>query len=199
MRKYFIICFPVLITFLLVNNVFAEEKQMALKNDSTRIILGFEDKGEIAQWVSINDNVMGGVSKGRASSWENDCLLFSGSISFENNGGFSSIRTKPADFDLDGYKGIRIRVKGDGRAYQFRVRIDKDLDGVAFKHDFKTVENTWQEIELPFESFLPTYRGKILKDVKPLDPGDIRQMGFLIADKKAGPFKLIVDEIVKFK
>jgi len=199
MRKNFIICFSVLITFLLVNNVFAEEQQMSLKTDSTRTIFNFEDKGEIAQWVSINDNVMGGVSKGRASIWENNCLLFSGSTSLENNGGFASIRTFPGDFELGGYKGIRIRVKGDGRDYQFRVRTDKNLDGVAFKHEFKTVENTWQEIELPFESFLPTYRGKILKNVKPLNAGDIRRLGFLIADKKVGPFKLIVDEIVKFR
>ncbi|UCC80897.1 MAG: CIA30 family protein [Candidatus Zixiibacteriota bacterium] len=172
---------------------------MSLKTDTTRTIFNFEDKGQIAQWISINDNVMGGESKGKASFCENNCLLFSGSISLENNGGFASVRTLPRDFELGGYKGIRIRVKGDGRAYQFRVRVDGNIDGMAFKHDLQTVENTWLDIDLPFESFLPTYRGKILKEVNPLVAGDIRQLGFLIADKKIGPFKLIVDEIVKFR
>jgi monofunctional biosynthetic peptidoglycan transglycosylase len=73
------------------------------------------------------------------------------------------------------------------------------MDGIAFKHEFDTIKNKWIEIELPFASFVPTYRGRTLTDVEPLDPADIRQLGFLIADKKAGPFELLVDKIASIR
>ena len=184
--------------------VFAErcysgEAPVSEKGDTTRVLFDFVDASEAERWLIVNDNVMGGVSKGEASPTADSCLLFSGSISLENNGGFASIRSQPTDFGLTGFQGIRIRVKGDGRPYQFRLRRDRSLDGIAFKYEFETIENKWIEVELPFASFLPTFRGRILTDVGPLDPADIRQQGFLIADKEAGPFKLIVDRIVAYK
>jgi monofunctional biosynthetic peptidoglycan transglycosylase len=169
------------------------------KEDMTRVLFDFVDASTAERWLIVNDNVMGGISKGEASPADDSCLLFSGSISLENNGGFASIRSQPTDFDLIGFSGIRIRVKGDGRTYQFRLRRDRNLDGIAFKYEFETIENKWIEVELTFAAFVPTFRGRILTDVEPLDPADIRQLGFLIADKKAGPYKLVVDKIEAFK
>ena len=164
-----------------------------------RILFDFSDKTQAEYWVAINDNVMGGVSRGSASITEDSCLLFSGAISLENNGGFASIRSLPKDFDLAGHTGIRITVNGDGRVYQFRLRPDKNFDGVAFKQEFRTTADTWLSIDLPFASFLPTYRGRILQDVEPIAAADIRQIGFLIADKAEGPFRLLIDEIRAYK
>lgn len=164
-----------------------------------RVLFSFVEVSETQRWLAVNDNVMGGVSEGKVSPVGDSCLLFSGSLSLEYNGGFASVRSHPADFDLGGFGGIRIRVKGDGRTYQFRLRRDSSLDGIAFKRDFHTIENVWMDIELPFASFVPTFRGQTLRDVRPLDPAEIRQLGFLIADKKAGPFELTVDEIVAYK
>ena len=172
---------------------------MSEKEDMTRVLFDFVDASATNRWLIVNDNVMGGVSKGEASPTEDSCLLFSGLISLENNGGFASIRSQPTDFDLGGFDGIRIRVKGDGRTYQFRLRRDRSLDGIAFKHEFETIQNKWIDVELPFASFLPTFRGRTLTDVKPLDPADIRQLSFLISDKEAGPFKLTVDGIVAYR
>ena len=172
---------------------------MAEKEDMPRVLFDYVDASETERWLIVNDNVMGGVSKGEASLKEDSCLLFSGSLSLENNGGFASLRSQPTDFGLGGCDGIRIRVKGDGRIYRFRLRRDRDLDGIAFKHDFETIRNKWIEVELLVASFVPTFRGRTLTDVEPLDPADIRQSGFLLADKKAGPFNLVVDNIVAFK
>jgi hypothetical protein len=91
----------------------------------------------------------------------------------DHNGGFASIRTLPTDFNLSGYSGFRIRVKGDGRTYQFRIRVDDRYDGVAFMHDFQTVDDVWLEIDIPFALFVPTYRGKTLQNVKPLKVTEI--------------------------
>ena len=181
--------------FLLTNGVSAGEKTMSTESAEIRNLFDFDDETEINQWFAVNDNVMGGLSRGGAQLVEQGCLLFSGSISLENNGGFASIRSAPIDFSLAGYKGVKIRVKGDGRSYQFRLRSDRESDRVAFKQEFQTVADTWVELELPFVSFQPTYRGRVLSNVEPLKAAEITQIGFLIADKKPGSFALIVDEI----
>ena len=83
--------------------------------------------------------------------------------------------------------------------FEFRLRLDDDFDGVAFTQEFQTAEDAWLEIDLPFASFVPTYRGRVLQNVGPLVASDIRQLGFLIADKTAGPFGLKVDRIAAYR
>lgn len=179
--------------------ILAGEKLMLTESDSTMNLFDFGDRTESSRWVVVNDNVMGGVSTGRVSLTKDSCLLFSGSLSLKNNGGFASIRTLPKDFHLGDYQGIRIQVKGDGKVYQFRIHVDDYFDAVAFKCDFQAADDIWTEIDLPFASFLPTYRGRILQNDNPLVAAKIRQMGFLIADKSAGPFNLIVDKITAYR
>jgi len=177
----------------------AGERLMMQQDDTIRSICRFERPEEIEQWIAVNDNVMGGLSEGKASWTEDGCLRFSGRVSLENNGGFASIRTLPRNFQLGGFKGVRIRVKGDGRTYQFRIRTDDAYDGIAFKQDFSAAPNEWVEIDLPFASFQPSFRGRIQPDIEPLAASEIRQIGFLLADKAAGPFHLIVDQITAFR
>ena len=48
-------------------------------------------------WQAVNDGVMGGISDRRFRITEEQTLEFFGTLSPENNGGFASVRTKPAD------------------------------------------------------------------------------------------------------
>ncbi len=43
------------------------------------------------------------------------------------------------------------------------------------------------------------YRGRSLRNVTPLVAANIRQLGFLIAEKTSGQFKLVVDSIVAYR
>ena len=61
------------------------------------------------RWVTVNDNVMGGCSKGDFSLKKGK-LIFSGATN-TNGGGFSYIRTKQADLDLDDKEGVIIGYK----------------------------------------------------------------------------------------
>jgi monofunctional biosynthetic peptidoglycan transglycosylase len=200
MMRFRTICLGIVLTITIIAvRSHPGEVEVSEEEDMTRVLFDFADTSEVKRWLIVNDDVMGGLSEGEASPTEDSCLLFSGSISLENNGGFASVRSRDTDFGLSGYAGIRLRVMGDGRLYQFRLRRDRNLDGVAFKREFQTIKNEWIEIELPFTSFLPTFRGRILTGIEPLDPADIRQLGFLIADKKAGAFALTVDRIVAYE
>jgi len=60
---------------------------------------------------------------------------------------------------------------------------------------YRSFEDVWQEIYVPFDEFVPTSFGRVRKDLPALDPSKIRSFGFLISDKQVGPFSLEVEWI----
>ena len=48
---------------------------------------------------------------------------------------------------------------------------------------------------LPITDFQPMFRGRVVTDAPALDPARIRVFGFLIADRQAGPFRLVIESI----
>jgi len=163
------------------------------------LIFDFKNKDEIEYWRIVNDGVMGGLSKSEIVISKSNTAIFKGIVSLENNGGFASIRTKPRSYELDSYDGILLRVKGDGKKYQFRLRTNDRFDGVSFRYLFQTDSNTWMIIEIPFNECVPVFRGRIIKDVKPILPEEIKQIGFLISNKQPEEFQLEIDWIKAYK
>lgn len=147
-------------------------------------------------WRVVDDGVMGGLSKGKIEISKDGILTFSGKLSLENNGGFSSLRTGDLKLDLAGAEGLVARVKGDGRTYQMRFSTEARFRGmeVSFKADFKTQKGEWTEVKVPFDQFKGSFRGMSLSKEK-FNPGKIRRVGLLLGDKKQGPFELQVDWI----
>lgn len=173
------------------------------KSDNTfskgKLLFDFQTSAETDNWLIVNDGVMGGLSESKFILSDSNSAVFKGIISLENNGGFSSTRTKPRDYDLADFDGILLRVKGDGKKYQFRIRSEDRFDGMAYRYHFNTEKNKWLTISVPFEECVPVFRGRILNDVEPIDPKRIQQIGFLISDKQAGAFKLEIDWIKAYK
>lgn len=143
-------------------------------------------------WIIINDGVMGGVSSSKVDQTEQG-LRFSGTLSLDNNGGFASTRL-PITSKLNDVHAVHLRVRGDGRTYQFRIRTNDRFDGIAWTSSF-TVGPEWETIVLPLDSFEPTFRGRVLNDTGPLNTADIRQIGILIADKQERKFQLEIATI----
>lgn len=154
----------------------------------------FEFDEPTTTWSIIDDGVMGGLSRG---SWkvEEGKGIFQGELSLENNGGFSYVRSAPLDAAPAGATGFRLRVKGDGRGYQFRVRTDGNFDGVSYRAEFETKKEEWQEVTLDLKEFAAVFRGNVLKDYPPLSADRVVTVGFLLADKTPGAFRLEVDWI----
>ena len=142
---------------------------------------------DTSAWRSINDGVMGGLSAGGMMQ-SDEGLRFTGELSLENNGGFSSVR-KPVEQDLSGTTSVRLEVRGDGREYQFRIRQDSQYDGVGWRAMFATTDE-WQTIEIALSEFIPVFRGRTVAEAGPVIASDIQQIGFLLADKTAGRFTL---------
>lgn len=158
-----------------------------------RSILDFSDT-DPGTWTIVNDGVMGGRSTSTVERTPDGTLRFRGHVSLANGGGFASTRSEVEDLDLSGLQGVALRVRGDGRRYQLRLRM-RPRDRVAYKAEFDTEAGEWQEVRLPFEDFEPTFRGRRPRGARPLDPAVIGHVGFLIADRREGAFELEVERI----
>ncbi|MDR9440294.1 MAG: CIA30 family protein [Halomonas sp.] len=156
----------------------------------TRLI-DFQHSDEAPRWRAINDDVMGGVSRGSLHG-EDGIGVFSGEISLENNGGFASVRREPEAFDLSDHAGLVLHLRGDGRRYQLRLRTDRLFDGAAYRALFQPPAGEWLGVTLAWHEFEAVFRGRRLEDAPPLDPGAIQQVGLLIADRRPGSFRLEV-------
>ena len=140
----------------------------------------------------VDDRVMGGRSVSRFRVTRGGTGVFEGVVSLENGGGFASVRAGIDNVDLGGASGVRIRARGDGARYRLTLRNDRRLSGVNYFHDFAPPSDDWAEITLPFEGFRASLRGRTPPDAPRLDPRRIRQLGFMIADRQEGPFRLEV-------
>jgi len=163
------------------------------------LLYDFENPGRSQDWVIVNDGVMGGLSRGEFVNLGTGSAVFKGTVSLENNGGFSSVRTRPRPLGLDGFHGVVLRVRGDGKKYQVRIRTDNRFDGVAHQCSFATEKGEWNLIKVPFSDCRPVFRGRFLNDVGPVSPEEIRQLGILVSDKQAGGFRLEIDWIKAYR
>ncbi len=160
-----------------------------------RTVLFDYDEDEPA-WYTVNDDVMGGVSTSMVTTdAKTQRLVFSGNLSLENNGGFASIRSQWSDYDLTGYDGIFLRVRGDGRTYQFRIRTEETGSEIAYATLIETEVGIWKDIYVSLEEMIPVYRGVIVRRAPALNPGSIRSFGFMLADKQEGEFFLEVETL----
>lgn len=156
-------------------------------------------KADRGGWHAINDGVMGGVSQSDIRRTDQGTGVFEGVLSLENNGGFASVRVVVERRNLTTYSGLEVRVRGDGRTYQLRLRTNDSFDGIAYRADFETRDGEWTTTRIPFGQFLPGFRGRTLSDAAPLDTSQIQQLGFMLADKKPGPFSLEIDFVRVWK
>jgi monofunctional biosynthetic peptidoglycan transglycosylase len=163
--------------------------QMALEMNT---LFKFTGESAAKPWLSSNDGVMGGRSAGSATIAD-DGMHFSGTLSLENNGGFSSVYTR-GNFDLSDAEGVRLRVLGDGRTYQLRFHSDaifREGWAVNFAADFQTTAGEWIEVFVPFDELEQSWRGRELSGYT-FNAKDIRRIALMLADKQAGPFSLWV-------
>ena len=146
-------------------------------------------------WLAIDDRVMGGASASRLRYDVSGHVAFEGEVSLESGGGFASVRSPPMDLAAPGAQAYVLDVLGDGRRYKLNVRTDDGLDGLSFQASFIPPAGTWTGIRLPIADFRATFRGRIVPGAPPLDPANVRQIGFVIADKQGGSFTLAVRSI----
>lgn len=153
------------------------------------ILFQFKPSSNISNWTTIADYVMGGVSKGTFYLSESGTGVFKGTVSLENNGGFSMVKYSIGPKQIGDFSTVVIRLKGDGKRYQLRVKTNK-TDSHSYAAYFNTSGN-WETIEIPFSSLSPIYRGRSL-NMQNFPGKQLEEIAFLIGNKQAESFKLEV-------
>jgi hypothetical protein len=166
-----------------------KQKMIAFKKEPSMMI-DFTEQKSTDNWRITNDDVMGGKSEGRFLS-EQDKGVFSGYISLENKGGFSSVYLMVEPLSK-GIETVTIDVEGDGMVYQLRMTVNLDGYRLAYKHNFNTVVGKRETFTFRLSDFQASFRGRIISDAPVLKSEEIRQVGFLVTKKVAGTFSLSV-------
>ena len=154
-------------------------------------IYDFSERKNAEGWRIINDGVMGGLSKGQILQQDNSGI-FKGKVSTENNGGFTMTMLELDQRDVRQYTRFKLRIKGDGKSYQFRCKSDKNQNH-SYVYEFNT-SGDWEEVTIPFEQMMPKFRGRDLN--QPVYQGQyLEEVAFLIGNKKEENFQLMIKYI----
>ena len=91
--------------------------------------------------------------------------------------------------------GVRLRVRGDGREYTFRLRPRNSR--ISYWSQFVTEDGKWLDVTLPFASFWPNWRGRRL-NAPAVTAGEVAELGLMINDGIDGAFALEVGWIATY-
>jgi len=184
---------------------------------------GVRDASAWADWGSLDDVVMGGVSKSAlspATAVEDPAAptgfvpagVFAGEVSTSNNGGFTSVRTRNFEppLDLSDFDGIRLRVRGDGKRYKLMVRDGAGWDSECFCTSFDTsTAGEWTDVHARFDDMRPVKRAMTIPGGRLLDTRRVYSLqitlskfeydGDLNPAFSAGPFELAIAEVAAFR
>lgn len=163
-----------------------------LSSINSKIIFDFDKNSNIKDWIIIDDVVMGGESLSTFKLNEDGFGVFEGSVSLDNNGGFSSVRYRFQKTELKQFTSIVVKLRGDGKEYQVRIKSNYN-DYYSYIMPFST-SGEWQEIKIPLKDMYPSWRGRRLNQPN-FSEDLINEITFLIGNKKNENFKLLIDKI----
>ena len=120
------------------------------------------------EWKGFTDQVMGGISEisvVRIPDSEGPFIRMQGSVSLENNGGFIQISLKLEKpglyFDGTSYRGVRVKVRGEGSGYYIFIRNSSTLFPWKYYAAPVPVTEEWQTVDIPWEAFEPGDYGRM--------------------------------------
>ncbi len=163
-----------------------------MQQDSSSNIFNSKNANNISNWYTVNDGVMGGLSEGTVSINDAGIAKFKGYVTTENNGGFSSVRYVFNKKDVSKFNHIVLKLKGDGKSYQFRIK-ENSSQRYSYTTTFKT-SGEWETIKIPFSEFYPIYRGYTVN--RPNFSGNLmEEIAILIGNKTKESFLLEIKNI----
>ncbi len=155
-------------------------------------IVDFSKDTNPSSFRVVDDVVMGGKSQGNFTINKEGNGLYFGKVSLENNGGFSSLRYRCKTISVDKFSKIVLKIKGDGKNYQFRVK-DRDKNYYSYVKKFST-SGDWELITIALADMYPAFRGRTL-NMDNFSSETIEEIAILIGNKKVQNFQLEIDAI----
>ncbi len=168
---------------------------IALSQEVPKPLFDFQGANAAEQWQTVNDGVMGGVSDGKFTITDAKTMRFYGTLSLENNGGFASVRSRGKTLGLEKGDTLVAKVKGDGREYSLNLYLSRPQFAYSYRAPLKTKKDEWIEAKIPIDDMVATFFGRTMKEAGPVNPKEVNAIGFLLGDKKPGPFEMEVEWI----
>ena len=159
---------------------------------NSQLIFDFNHNSNITDWKIVDDVVMGGRSNGKFKIDSDGNGVFSGDVSLENNGGFSSVRYQFEKINTTKNSKVVIRLKGDGKEYQFRIKNNRNTY-YSYIKNFNTIGD-WENIIINLKDLYPSFRGQTM-NIPNFTGDSFEEIVFLIGNKKNESFTLILDKI----
>lgn len=153
--------------------------------------IDFTESDKFNNWQIINDGVMGGLSQGKIR-FNEEGMVFSGFVSLENNGGFTSFRSPFQHIDLSGFESIQIKYKSSG--LDCAISFDRSRRFWRPNHKLKLpVSSDWTTLNIPLSQLNEYRMGNLTGDqMSQEDLSQIIRIGFITDSKSAGEFSLQV-------
>ena len=158
------------------------------------LLFDFGTNKDFGRWTIVNDGVMGGLSQSQARL-DGDAVLFEGNVSLRNNGGFVSLRSALGNYDLSSYTYCEIRFKSDTQR-KFEVLIEKETPFYLpkIRTSFSATNPDWETIRIPLREFELSRMGTTMQEgIEPSILKSVKRIGFILADKQEGSFRLWID------
>jgi NADH dehydrogenase [ubiquinone] 1 alpha subcomplex assembly factor 1 len=147
-------------------------------------------------WISLNDGVMGGRSQGDVS-YTDVSLYFSGNVSFQNNGGFASVRSRFQFFDFSTFEKVSVTYRSSGQSLGLVFENNQRWYLPNYKAILPETRDKWQTIEIPLINLKEYQIGRPTgRSISKNQLEKIIRIGFITNDKKEGPFSAEFDKIV---
>ena len=145
--------------------------------------LDFTDLSVAAEWLAVDDRIMGGASTSRVVYSEADgATCFEGNLVVEG-GGFASVRFGPA-LRLDpGVEALAVEARGDGRmGYKLTLSSAAAPAGVSYQCTLPPLrQDDFERLKLPLAKFRPSFRGRAAPEAPPLRAADVTGLGLMLS------------------
>lgn len=131
-------------------------------------------------WTYVADSVMGGVSRGQASTEQvagRRAMRLTGTVSTDNGGGFIQMAFD-LEQDASGCTGLELDACGNGETYDLRLRTTRLTRAwQSFRTGF-VAPSTWTTITVPFKT-LEAYRTDAI-----FDASELRRVGVVAVGRE---------------
>jgi len=167
---------------------------------------------DVKNWIVGTDGDIGGYSKASLELTTEGSGLFSGFLSRrlpkDNSNiqlsGYCAVKTRDHDAQLFGnrhwdttaFRYLWLRVRGDERKYFVNVQTAGLVPTDLYQHRlYLKHPNAWETVIIPWRDFTLTNNGSIMKTQVVMFREKVRSIGFSVADRRHGPFRLEIDHI----
>lgn len=144
-------------------------------------LIDFTASSTAADWVAVDDRIMGGASTSRVMHDGNDATNFEGNLIVEG-GGFASVRYLPTLSLPSDADALTLDMRGDGRmGYKLTLQSAAAQEGVSYQYSLPALDDECASLRLPLGDFKPTFRGRPAPEAPALRAADVRSVGLMLS------------------